>query len=156
MIEFCGKPSGKCLKYMLKRESKIGFIAGILTATLFCVPLIILTFTYDWIFIIPVPALIIMAVLAGLPPNKQSYDLILPSSIIISIQDGTIISQSPKFHHTESIDNVKLIIDYGEWYHIYFYSKNGRFVCQKDLLCNGDLSEFERLFKDKLIRKTKK
>lgn len=152
MIEFRGEISGHCKQYLLRRESKIGLIAGTITAALFSIPLIILTFMYDWIFIIPVPALIIMAVLAGLPPNKKSYDLIIPSSIVINPQDGTLISQSKKFYHTESIHDIKRIIDYGEWYHIFFYDKNGRFVCQKNLICCGTVEEFERLFNGKIVK----
>ena len=153
MIEFRGKISGECKKYLLRRESKIGLIAGSITAAIFSIPMIILTFIVHWIFIISIPALIIMAVLAGMPPNKNSYDLIIPSSVIINTKEGTIISQSNKFYHIQSIDKIKFIIDYGEWYHIFLNNKNGRFICQKDLICCGSLEDFEHLFDGKIIKK---
>ena len=83
MIEFRGEMSGQCKQYILGRESKIGLIAGSITAAIFSVPMIILTFSIHWIFIISLPALIIMAVLSGKSPSKKSYDLIIPSSVVI-------------------------------------------------------------------------
>ncbi|MBQ5725745.1 MAG: hypothetical protein IIV80_06300, partial [Clostridia bacterium] len=60
-----------------------------------------------------------------------------------------------KFHLINSIDDVTMIVDMGEWYHISFGKMlgSGRFVCQKDLLVQGTIEDFEKLFEGKLIRK---
>lgn len=93
-----------------------------------------------------------MALLAGMPPNKNNYDLIMPSSVVINSETGKIVSKSDKFHYVESIDKVKYIADYGEWYYIFFENKNGRFICQKDLICLGTLADFEALFDGKIVK----
>ena len=47
------------------------------------------------------------------------------------------------------------IIDYGEWYYVKFNlgDRDPYFVCQKDLLKNGTIEEFEALFEGKIERK---
>lgn len=49
---------------------------------------------------------------------------------------------------------VKCVKDYGEWYHFEFNfsDRDMYFVCQKSLLTEGSIEEFESLFADKLMR----
>ena len=61
-------------------------------------------------------------------------------------------TQNSQFYAESSIAEVVKVLDKGEWYHIYVESKEGRFICQKDLLTNGSLDEFEEIFKDKIIK----
>ena len=155
VIKFCGEISGKCKQYLLHRESKHGLIAGFITATIFSILAILLMISVHWVFVIFLPILIVMALLAGLPPNKNSYDLIMPSSVAIYFEKGILISQSNKFYHEQSIDEIKYIVDYGEWYHIFFFNRNGRFICQKKLICQGTLEDFEQLFDGKIVKRKK-
>ena len=55
----------------------------------------------------------------------------------------------------KSLEDVKKVIDYGTFYVINFYF-GGVYsgICQKDLLIEGGLEEFEKLFEDKLVRQT--
>lgn len=53
---------------------------------------------------------------------------------------------------------VKKVLDYGEFYYIMvnrFDFANGVY-CQKSLITEGTIEEFEAIFKDKLVRKTMK
>lgn len=55
-------------------------------------------------------------------------------------------------------DKVKKVLDYGEFYYIMvnrFDFVNGVF-CQKNLITEGTIEEFEAIFKDKLVRKNMK
>lgn len=156
MIEFYGNMSDRCKQYILKKESKVGLLSGFITAAIFSIPMIILTFTIHWIFILTLPVLAILAILASMPPNKKNYNLIIPTKIIVDINEKTIISTSEKFYIEKSISDIICINDMGEWYHIYFGEKIdrvGRFVCQKDLIHGCTLEEFENFFKQKIIRK---
>ena len=55
------------------------------------------------------------------------------------------------------IDDVKKIIDYGEFYDFVFTfsARDIYFVCQKDLLVCGTIEEFESLFEGKIERRIK-
>ncbi len=156
MIEFFGNLSNECQKYILRKESRIGLIAGLIVAIIFSVPSIVLAIKVNFIFIICIPALVIFALLAGMPPNKKNYNTVMPSKIVINIDSGTITSKSEKFHLERAISDIISVNDMGEWYHIFFGDKIdrlGRFVCQKDLIHGCTLDEFEKIFDGKIIRK---
>ena len=156
MIEFSGCLSYKCQKYILKKESKAALISGLITAFIFSIPAMILSIKVNSIFIICIPALLVFALLAGMPPNKKNYSTIMPSNIIIDMNSGTIISKSEKFYLERAIFDIVSVNDMGDWYHIYFGDKIdrlGRFVCQKDLMHGCTVDEFEKIFDKKIVRK---
>ena len=155
MIEFSGEMSEKCVRYMLKEESKGAFYSFLIAGLIFCIPMIVAAFAWYWLCILAVPCAVIIALIAGKPPSKKDYNLIIPSTIIV--YNDVLISKSEKFSHTISIEKVKKIVDMGDWYHIYFdfAHKNPRFVCDKSLIKKGTIEDFEKLFSNKIIRKTK-
>ena len=73
----------------------------------------------------------------------------------IYIADDNLICISDKQSESRSIGLVKTAYDYGEFYFLSFPmgKKSGNFVCQKDLLTQGTLEEFEKLFDGKIVRK---
>ncbi|MDE6201764.1 MAG: hypothetical protein K2M47_07840 [Clostridiales bacterium] len=73
----------------------------------------------------------------------------------VSIMSDIMISSGKDFEYGRYYDDVKKVIDYGEWYHMVFYfpHKIVYYVCQKDLITEGTIEEFEEYFKDKLVRK---
>ena len=98
--------------------------------------------------------LIIVALAASAPFIKSNESAILPSHIVI-YDDGRMESMSENFHWVQRIDQIKEIIDWGDWYQIVFLpsSKNLRFICQKDLISYGSLADFENLFQGKIVRR---
>ena len=56
---------------------------------------------------------------------------------------------------TRSVEDIKKVVDHGEFYEIIFYwgIRFGDCVCQKDLIIEGTIEEFEEMFKDKIERK---
>lgn len=155
MIEFNGELSVKCKEYLLKEEAKVSLISALIVSILFCIPIIFAIFMIHLIFILAVLVLIMFVLLSAVRPSPKYYSRIIP--IRITIEDDTIVSEGKNFCYTRLFSQVKKVIDLGEWYQIYYYFpyKNLRFVCQKDLLVEGTLEEFEELFKDKLVRKLK-
>ena len=152
MIVFSGQLSGNCKQYVLHRESRFSFIGGMITAILFGIPTVIAAIMIHWIFILCIPVLIAIPFVAGMPPSKKSYPLILPCKVSINTKTSEIISQNEKFRAECSIDQVVKVVDMGEWYQIYVENKEGRFICQKNLLSVGTLDEFEEIFQNKLIK----
>ena len=152
MIEFSGTPTGQCRELGLKMAALTGFIGSMMTSILFLIPVVIVSIVWNWIVIIFVLPLILFVVLASRRPGEKEYDSIFPTTVLI---DGTTItSASKKFCHTRPLSDVKKVIDRGEWYDIVLkFPRNSRFVCQKDLITEGTLADFESLFADKIVRK---
>lgn len=151
MIKFCGEISESSKQYLIKKESKSCFVV-IVGSLLLCIPFILLSILKDWIFIIAIIPFIFLSIVSIKPPQSKTLDLIFPTSIVI--KDDIIISQGKEFSISNQISYVKKVIDNGDWYHIIFKfpHKSFRYFCQKDLLIDGTLEDFERIFKDKIIK----
>lgn len=150
MLEFNGKVSSKCKEYILKRERRAAFIATTITSSIFLIPVLIATFLWDWIAIIAVIPLILLVSFSFIRPSQKDCKRIIPKRIIID--SDTLTSEGDAFSYTRPISEVKKVVDMGEWYHIFFnyHYRNQRFVCQKDLIVQGSISDFEKLFANKL------
>ena len=76
------------------------------------------------------------------------------------IQDNEItesleIENKTIWSHCNNISDVKFVIDWGMWYEIKFkklFSKT--IICDKNLISQPTIEEFENHFKDKIIVKT--
>ena len=117
---------------------------------MFGIPAIVASIAIHWIFLICIPALIMMVILASVLPGKKSHPLIFPSKVLIDPDRNMLMCESEKFHYECRISDVIRVLDYGEWYHIYVKDRVGRYVCQKSLIRTGTLQEFEALFHDKI------
>ena len=53
---------------------------------------------------------------------------------------------------TREFQDVKNVVDKGDFYIINFYFPHTQMICQKDLIIQGTLEEFEELFKDYLVK----
>ena len=86
---------------------------------------------------------------------KESFVESLPQSIIIENGEVETVGTGELSYKCKSIQDIKEIRDMGNFYAIIFYFPNmdRRFICQKDLLVEGTIEEFEELFKDKIVRK---
>lgn len=151
MIVFEGQISGKCKEGVLRKGAKNSFIGGLITSILFAIPTVVLALKIDLIILLFFLVIIPFPFLAAIPPKEKYYPTIFPSKVTIDTQTGRMTTQSSQFYAESSIGEVVKVSDEGEWYLIYVKSKEGRFICQKDLLTNGTLDEFEKKFKDKLV-----
>ena len=155
MIEFKGELSDVCKKYMLKKETHK--LAAIIINIPFFVVAIVVAFIWHWSMVIALPVILLFTILLCMPPSKRDYGAIFP--LMIRIKDnGDMIVKGERFYWEQSISQVKSVTDNGDWYHIFFYypHTNPRFVCQKNLISNGTIEEFEKLFEGKIIRKNNK
>lgn len=152
MIEFKGSLSNDCKKYLIRRAKKISFLGLFFPCVLLLIPFIFLALQNS-IFIIAVVALLLLPFVAFIKFPKSSLGLILPC--IITIENNMIYSKGERFEYSKPISSIKNVIDFGEWYHIFFYYRDRceNFVCQKDLLKIGTIEDFESLFEGKIIRK---
>ena len=154
MIEFEGTLSDECRKYLTTRSRKIIFYSTLIPCAVVCVALCVLAITYHYaLFLGAAYAASIPALAPFLMDTKKDQERYIPRRIYIDIEDETIGAEGLKFHNQRGFSDIKNIIDYGDWYTVLFFfgSKDISFVIQKDLITQGTLEEFERLFEDKIL-----
>lgn len=153
MIKFCGIMTEDNKKFIIKKEKLIFFLASIIpiligialtTTAAIKINLIWLTFFIPLIFFLCIPLF---------PIGKKTMDLMIPTKI--SINNNSVICEGNNFKCSRNLLDIKKVIDYGNFYQIYFKwpKKSYKFLCQKDLLVEGSLEDFEKMFPNKIIKK---
>lgn len=167
MIEFRGELSEKCKAVYLKRLQKLNAILSISTGIITDIPFVLIGYflmetlrevSYV-LFCVAVCWLLIM-ILNSIPfINSQEKALEGNIPECVTIKDGKVKKEGRGRgnYGIREIKNVKKVIDEGEWYQIIFYFpyKLAECICQKDLIVEGTIEEFEELFQDYIVRRIK-
>ena len=152
MIRFEGNPTDEVKKLYLKNARKLGhkivFISWLLLLPLF----INMSFHLGRWGVLAI-YLLLVDVFHLLICCFRSKSLFM--SKVIYIEDEYITALGDGFEEIRCINDAKCVIDHGGFYELVFpFGKvSDKFICQKSLLVQGSLEEFEALFKDKLRRK---
>ena len=156
LIEFEGEISGECRKFMIKKQVFLQALATFITA------LIISPFgfvVYAFGTVKPMGLLIALTpfLLFGIclfPPTKKTQKKIFPNRVYFELEDEIVTRECKSGEMFYGFDKIREIKDYGEWYYLQFelFSRDPYFVCQKSLLTQGSIEQFEELFADKIIR----
>lgn len=157
MIKFCGIFSGATKQKILKTEmlwqKSPPYVLAIMGGIVVTVAKAIFKMNEIYIAYLFSVAMIILGICYKPKINDNIF-----------IQDLTIDGNKMQLNYLDeqfvrSVADVKKVIDGGEWYHIkfYFYARSPYFICQKSLLQQGTLQQFEQLFADKIVKRgTKK
>ncbi|MGN0530322.1 MAG: hypothetical protein ACI4IH_04425 [Eubacterium sp.] len=154
MIEFNGYLTGTSQKFFCKQIVKLQQKIILFTLIpIFIILMIVFYLVFDVIALYPevIISEIILSALALLLPNiqtKKEKEKITPQKVYI--ENDMIVSKSNAMVDTRFMKDVKEVRDYGEFYYFVFKAYSYRFVCQKDLLTQGSLEEFENLFAGKI------
>lgn len=156
MIEFKGYLTGISQKYfcdqIVKLQQKFILFASI--------PALFLIYLFAYLYwggdIVEPKSIIVcivsFAILYMLPriQTKKEKEKITPRRVYI--ENDIIICQSNALVESRTIQDVKEVRDYGDFYYLEFpFGKYSyRFVCQKDLLTQGTLADFESMFQGKI------
>ena len=161
MLEFEGTLSFKCRKYILKKIRKLIETITSIVASIFMIALFAFGFVIGSDFLIKfsilfgIFAIFLFPVALGFAATTQKDQRgFMPVKIYIDLVSETIVVVSEKFKDEHAISCVKQIADCGEWYDVeYFFGeiKNVESVIQKDLITEGTIEEFEKLFSDKIV-----
>ena len=154
MIVFSGYLHYTTQKYLLKRIQKITAIGAVIMFLLLVIPSFFIWIYGDiWVFFV----VTLFGTLGMFVITRQNLIDACPTRITIDIKGNEIFGEYRKGAGSRSIDEVKKVIDMGEFYHILFYFPNqwANCICQKDLIVEGTIEEFEKLFEDKIVRKYK-
>ena len=156
MIRFLGELEGESRRFLLRRQSLLQmFIWGVSTVI---VGVPIVAFALSWKMLILwcyVAYVVIFMFICLLPPTKQAQKTFMPKEVFIDLTDEMIVQKSEKNERFRELSSIKSVLDYGDWYYFKFYfgNKDQYFICQKSLLIEGTIDDFESLFEDKIIRK---
>ena len=165
MIVFSGEVNKAVLKRATRWQSMLetlfAFIAEIILGS-FIVPLLFqVSFAAGLIVIIGFAVVLLMIFFARQNAAVKKYNLaksihITPERIVASIE-GAVPGDPDDYNAVVfGLDKVESVTDYGAFYDIKADMWPIHFYCQKDLLTQGTLEDFEKLFADKLVRKVKK
>ena len=157
MIEFNGEINGDCKKFLLKKQIKIQVRASLIVAILFTVPIILASIFWKPIALLMLLPFVFAIVFSALPPSRDNQRIFVPKRVYVNIDEQTIVHKCEKTERFHMLSSVKAVVDYGEWYYFVFEfeDRDPYFVCQKSLLTEGTLEEFEALFEGKIERRKK-
>lgn len=157
MFLFEGSPSEKCKRYMVDRNRRGISIVACISSFIFIIPIVLLAIFNHWIFIVFAFALLMFPIISVTPLGKPNSALIVPSEIVIDTQDDVpyIAAKGERFEVIRELSQIKSVIDMGDWYVFIFFfpHKCEHFVCEKALIRQGTIEEFEDYFAEEIIRK---
>lgn len=156
MIEFSGEILEQNKVLQAKVVHKKATIKGWLICLLCSIPVIAVVligkYFYAMFYVFP----LVYAIIESFPRSKYKNSYFYPTKIAIDIEYDIIRSLGKGFIHNRKISDIKRIDDNGDHYRIWFKATkiSPYFICQKDLITQGTLEEFEEKFADLIVRKT--
>lgn len=150
MIEFKGEISKRSKKILLKKQMGYGVFAMMMLLAITVPPVVLLAVYVNLFYLYFLLILVFSGLVLLLNPL---YSVNPPSQV--EIEDGVIYITCGYGVKSRDLIDVKKVIDYGECYYIAFHSAHLHLscICQKDLIVQGTIEEFEELFKLYIVRK---
>lgn len=162
MVEFSGKIENAIQTKVISKRDQVAGIFGIIIAIVGFIIALIIWLVEKYLdaetkkILIFSSISIFLGVIICIPTSikrlKFEWDYYIKFenevvTVVFNHQNGVI--QSYK------MSKIKKVIDYGEFYYLYLYriDPSKGIVCQKNLLTNGTIEEFEKLFEGKIKRK---
>ena len=157
MVNFDGYLTGSAEQHFHKRSRILG--QGILLLSIILITPGILRFAIrsnDWTVVtLFVGVSICVMLLPLIPKSKKERKAITPKRIVV--EDEYIVCVAEKYTEIRMINDVRIVRDFGEYYELCFpFGKfSDKFICQKSLLTNGSIQEFEAIFSEKITKGTR-
>ena len=156
MLEFKGELSDICKKSILKEQSITGVIVAFIVAIFGGVIVITLAYILNWMELLffLIPLILIVPIIASAPylQKNKTLEISVPQRIVIDGKEESlyIALGKPTRIIKKSLLSIKSVEDNGDWYYLKLrFPKLGGFICQKNLLTEGSIEEFEALFQGK-------
>lgn len=160
-IEFSGEISQTGKIYIIKQIDR-SYLWGMLGFPFVFLLVCLLFYNIEYkvigiiVTIILFAFFIILSICPRLHYNPKNLTDYYPLKIIIEKETIIVEGKDEDAYNCRQIVDVKKVIDCGEFYYIKYYYPYYRYaLCQKDLITQGTIEEFEQLFEDKIIRKIK-
>ena len=159
MLKFQFNCEGEVKDYLIREEIKSARIARIIIALIFMIPAIIVGIVWysNYIALIFSITIIICSFIFVAyfeiwdNPLNRNYKLLVSN---IVIENDTIERIGVEGYRILNLQDIKEVRDMGTFYAIIFYfpNRDRTFICQKDLIEEGTIEEFEHIFEDKIVR----
>lgn len=155
MIEFKGPLTGEAEKFLLKKQVQILSTTMMIVTILFGIPIVLCSIYIRPLILLFLAPIIMLLVYSFITPSKKDQKMFMPQRVFIDLEENMIVHQCEKMERFHNLDSVNRVFDYGDWYYFKFdyANRDMYFVCQKNLISQGTIEEFEELFKDKIERK---
>ena len=150
MIIFQGDISKECQEYFLKKiVAGILIFTSILTLITLFVCLIIGNNLFSYLILIAG----LITIVAYDVYMVKNYKKTFPRRV--DIEEDFLVVYTKEGSVTREVKDLKRVFDEGQFYimDFYFPHKCMEMLCQKDLIVQGTLEEFEELFEDYLVKK---
>ncbi|MDR1939357.1 MAG: hypothetical protein LBQ40_00995 [Clostridiales bacterium] len=156
MIEFRGELSPESKSYVQKESSKLAVLSCLIVTIVVGIILIFVGALWEWLVVAFIIVPVFMTIGAAIPKLNapiKVLDLYLPQKLII--EGETMSIEGKKLFETRLITEVKKVVDMGKCYYIKFnrLPLTPYFIFQKNLIVEGSLEDFEKLFESKIERK---
>ena len=83
------------------------------------------------------------------PYSKRQKDTAWEFRVKITAENVSVVNVTDNIRIRKPINKIRKVTDFGEYYLLH-YAIIDSFICEKALLCNGTLEEFEEIFKGKI------
>ena len=156
MIEFAGELSESNKKAINKNLTLLKFVSMIITSVIVAIPVTFLVIKDHLIWVVAYAFIPVLLIGGSRPIPKKNEYLFCPTRILIDSSRNELFVILNNNKITRHFDDIVCVNDFGEHYKIEFKfpHKSIYFLCQKDLIVQGTLEEFEELFKDKIVHKS--
>ena len=150
MIKFEGTLCEQAKKLIVTKKRTSFLVCQAVTVLVFLVITIfrVKNSSNPWAYVLGMTLFVILINLVlALTINKKSKWLF---PISVSVDNGEIVYETEGFRERYEFEKVKRVCDHGIFYEIIVSSHT--LICQKDLLTQGTIEEFEALFDGKIER----
>ena len=160
MFIFRFKCEGAAKDYLIREEVKAARIARLIVFFSSIIPAIAIgsIWYYNYIALIISIGIVLLSCVFLIVFRQWDNPInelpnVIPTTI--TIENDKIERSGVQSYRLVNIREIKEIWDMGSFYAVIFYFPNmdRRFICQKDLIVEGTIEEFEKLFEDKIVRK---
>ncbi len=159
MIEFYGVLSDECKLERARELARVNGRIFLIATIVLSVPLLFFGIKNGvWYLAVGLSFLLAVMTIVAYRPEKRLLNLKIPSKVLI--ENGTIFVSSVGGKgrmRARPLKKVKTVIDRGSYYMIVFKFGDitNSCLCQKDLMKQGTIEEFEKLFPGKIVRNLK-
>jgi len=154
MIVFEGEFSKAALDHFKKRSFQIGQKIVLVVILLFSLPTAYLgiQFSNKLLILAALLSALIMEACLFIPKSKSEQKKITPKRITVDADH--IVAIADRYSEAKLVKESNGLLDYGEYYEVSFpFGKlSEKFICQKNLLTQGTLTEFEQIFANQGIQ----
>ena len=156
MIEFYGEYSESSKSFLLKQNAILGLVVSSIISLILIIVILLIAIMYEiWIillFLLPVVVTVILTCLAPYIQKNKALDQIIPEKIEINEEDSYLYVYLKNAVISKELSEIQKVINMKEGYLLKLSCpKLSGFLIQKDLIKQGTLDEFEKLFEGKIV-----